>query len=679
MTAVTMNQLSSSLLSATADETQNLTADITYLEEYSYAVASGGFADIFRAKLGRVDVAVKVIRNHSQDEEKMISWSTKIKREMRVWSMMKHENILLFLGFCHFQGTSVIPRPSPVSICPVSPWMKNGSAPRFLDENPQVDRMELLLGIVNGLSYLHSQGVVHGDLKGENILITDKGTPVLADFGLATFDGTDFTLVSSSTGGGVKGTPRWMAPELLGEGDVASKVSRESDIWALGCIFLELIASMKPYAAYKSNLPVLSAIMRHRYPHESYSTSSRVVQKIQSMNSTLVEEVEPPPPAFSQYPGLWTLCFGCWSFEPSARPQCSDVLDFLAEFRFSPLQPTLSNIPPKVAELRDASDESTCIDRVDDLFGKWKNLTTSITYPEIPPGSLLSLGDLDLYKARYKKSWVAVRVTRGFRRPGIHKKALLKKIRKEMTLWSKLKHENIIPLLGFCLFLGHSISPVTLWTENGDAPNHIKNNPDTCRISLLGITNGLAYFHSRGLVHGDLRGANVLISADGRPMLSGFNSTSNDSSDNGSDSTTSLAGLIGTPRWMAPEVVSDLSVSAKSDIWALGCVFLELIASVLPYANWNRDLRILGAIMQGVLPYQRPDPTSPRTDYGAAESSNTGPPDFEDYPGLWLVCIRCWASTPSARPQCQDIQGLLTWLKYVKGKEKYAPQTIITH
>lgn len=76
MTALTMNQLSSSMLSTVADETQNLTADITYLEEYSYAVASGGFADIFRAKLGGVDVAVKVIRTHSKDEEKMMSWST---------------------------------------------------------------------------------------------------------------------------------------------------------------------------------------------------------------------------------------------------------------------------------------------------------------------------------------------------------------------------------------------------------------------------------------------------------------------------------------------------------------------------------------------------------------------------------------------------------------------------
>ncbi|KZT37802.1 kinase-like protein [Sistotremastrum suecicum HHB10207 ss-3] len=413
--------------SAAVLDFQDLTPHITYLEEYSYAVASGGFADIFRAKYRGKDVAVKVIRSRSSDEEKVQTWFTKVKREMSVWSMLDHDNILPFLGFCDFQGAPIMPRNSLASMCPVSPWMKNGSAPRYIRDNPHVDRVALLLGIAKGLSYLHSRKIIHGDLKGENVLITDKGTPVLADFGLAAFDDIDYTLMSSSTGG-VKGTSRWVAPELLRGGDTASKVSRGSDIWALGCIFLEVVALMKPYAAYKNDLPILFAIMRHRLPHESLSTSTRVLYKQENISSDLVEEVEPPPPAFARHPGLWDLCLKCWDFEPTSRPKCSDISDFIAQLQSTrvPSTPLDSSIAYEPPLLSTPETSNKSIPPLDELFKEFTDLKIDVIYPENPHEALRSFRYAEIYKGQFKGSWVALKVVEVGHWSGVHEKVLLK-------------------------------------------------------------------------------------------------------------------------------------------------------------------------------------------------------------------------------------------------------------
>ncbi|KZT37803.1 kinase-like protein [Sistotremastrum suecicum HHB10207 ss-3] len=223
-----------------------------------------------------------------------------------------------------------------------------------------------------------------------------------------------------------------------------------------------------------------------------------------------------------------------------------------------------------------------------------------------------------------------------------------------MSTWSKLKHDNILPLLGFFFSSSLSVSLVTPWMEQGDAPNYLKGHPHTCRVNLLlGITKGLAYIHSQGLYHGDLKGGNILISDEGRPMLSSFTRTT---SHNLSfiESNTPTRIRLGTTRWMAPEVIMESApgVTPKSDMWALGCVFLELIASILPYHHCQNVNQLILTLIADQYPYPQASLTSE-------------PLPFKQYPGLWSVCIRCWDFTPSSRPQCQDIQGLLTWLKSV--------------
>lgn len=115
-----------------------------------------------------------------------------------------------------------------------------------------------LLEAVEGLVYLHSRGVVHGDIKGvsdgishliiceplmrqNNILVSDKGTAILADFGLSRLLEADPMLSNQNytSTSGLKGTINWIAPELLGhEADSSPKASPESDVWSMGCVIL---------------------------------------------------------------------------------------------------------------------------------------------------------------------------------------------------------------------------------------------------------------------------------------------------------------------------------------------------------------------------------------------------------------------------------------------------------
>ncbi len=90
--------------------------------------------------------------------------------------------------------------------------------------------------VLEGLVYLHSQGVVHRDIKGANILTTKNGVIKLADFGVATKFGDE-------SAAAVVGTPYWMAPEII----ELNGSTTASDIWSVGCTVIELLTGAPPY------------------------------------------------------------------------------------------------------------------------------------------------------------------------------------------------------------------------------------------------------------------------------------------------------------------------------------------------------------------------------------------------------------------------------------------------
>jgi len=105
-----------------------------------------------------------------------------------------------------------------------------------------------------GLAYLHGLGIVHRDVKGGNLLVTEKGDIKLADFGVS--EKLEKTL------GEIAGTPLWMAPEVAKRGEA---YNHKADIWSLGITLIELIDGVPPLSelnAYR----VMMAIQKNDPP-----------------------------------------------------------------------------------------------------------------------------------------------------------------------------------------------------------------------------------------------------------------------------------------------------------------------------------------------------------------------------------------------------------------------------
>merc|ERR1712039_815055 len=101
------------------------------------------------------------------------------------------------------------------------------------------------MGMAEGLAFLHAQRIVHRDLKSMNILLDVSQNAKICDFGLAQQMDLSATSIARKIDG-EGGSPRYMAPECYDA--VHGKLTEMVDIWALGCIFIELFANVLPYA-----------------------------------------------------------------------------------------------------------------------------------------------------------------------------------------------------------------------------------------------------------------------------------------------------------------------------------------------------------------------------------------------------------------------------------------------
>ncbi|KZT07890.1 kinase-like protein [Laetiporus sulphureus 93-53] len=261
-------------------------------------IAWGGFGVIYRGPLqsGGI-VALKSFiaaqNEHPQQVQKLIY------KEAIQWRHLHHPNVVPFLGVCDM--------PPPLRLCIVSHWMENGNIMDFLRQNLSADRHRLLVEIATGLQYLHSKDIVHGDLKGANILI-NNGVPRLADFDLATVVYRMQT-VNTASGSHRGGTYHWMAPELFDPekfGLPHARPSKEADVYALAMVMWEVYTGLVPFYECRNEGQVDNKILSGGRPIRSEDTVPPVIQD-----------------------HIWILMKACWDAHPQGRPNIDEVLDHL--------------------------------------------------------------------------------------------------------------------------------------------------------------------------------------------------------------------------------------------------------------------------------------------------------------------------------------------------------------
>ncbi|KAF7325118.1 Kinase-like protein [Mycena kentingensis (nom. inval.)] len=294
----------------------------------------GGYGDVFQAMLNGVPVALKRLRMYAPGPTSGKHRGTLCK-EALLWQQLSHDlghkNILPLLGIDSDSFSPVF--------CMVSPWMKNGTVNDFLANIRGADRIRtvntLIYEIAEGLAFLHAQGVMHGDLRGANILVDDERHARLADFGLAALIDVSYTETTSSRMNG--GCVRWKAPEAF----LSPTPSKPIDIYAFACVCYELYTSHQPFHDIR-DIAVYEAANNGRRPTK---------------------------PTDHSIPGhIWQLMEKCWSQEPAQRPDVQQVLAHLSHLPVSPpvlghnsqvLSPqSPSWIPPMVTSILEFIDRA---------------------------------------------------------------------------------------------------------------------------------------------------------------------------------------------------------------------------------------------------------------------------------------------------------------------------------
>jgi tRNA A-37 threonylcarbamoyl transferase component Bud32 len=207
----------------------------------------GGMARVYRAYHPQLDryVAIKVLRSDLVEEEEFLD---RFKREAQAVAALRHPNIVQVFDFDVQDETYYM----------VMELLQADSLrTRLNDFRARGERMPLgevtriLLDLLSGLAYAHSEQMIHRDVKPANILLSSRGQAVLGDFGIAQIvGGTRYTIA-----GALMGTLNYMSPEQGLEGQCDAR----SDLYSVGIVFYEMLTGDPPFDAETP----LAILMKH--------------------------------------------------------------------------------------------------------------------------------------------------------------------------------------------------------------------------------------------------------------------------------------------------------------------------------------------------------------------------------------------------------------------------------
>ncbi|KZV96075.1 kinase-like protein [Exidia glandulosa HHB12029] len=229
-----------------------------------------------------------------------------ISREVNVWRSANHPRLQPLLGVLREDfdnaGDHLL----------ASPWAENGNMLDYLRNTATACRTALTHQVAEALDYLHSTlGIVHGDVKCENVLINGQGNAQLTDFGLSTFTWKELDEATTATSLRIQYTTDFSAPELLtdsafGGGRRRSKTV-QTDVYAYGMLVLQAFTLRRPWYHLDNDVQLIMSVTTGARPERPTSGPGAASRGLDD--------------------ALWALCLQCWDATPSERPTMRTIVE----------------------------------------------------------------------------------------------------------------------------------------------------------------------------------------------------------------------------------------------------------------------------------------------------------------------------------------------------------------
>jgi TOMM system kinase/cyclase fusion protein len=547
-------------------------------------LGAGGMGEVYKAwdlSLERF-AALKVFTARGRGDD---AYKRRFIREARTASILDHPNICtvyeagettageLFIAMAFCPGESL-----------KQLLLRRGSLPVH-------QAIEVASQVAAGLGQAHEQGVVHRDVKPANIMLAaGEGQAVVVDFGIARR--ADHSRLTRS--GEVMGTTAYIAPERF----LGAEADARSDIWSLGVVLYEMVTGSLPFRS-PTDRDLVAEIL-----HREIEPMAALRPGIPAELERIVARALAKRPA-GRYQRACELGAALRNHDLNAALRddlnALRARDLNAGGAASSAEPAEETVAELAYRLSGASGEAPG-------GGGGKQVGPTVAHYHIL--ELLGGGGMGVvYKAKDTRlgRCVALKFLPAERTRDPHAKA---RFMQEARAASALDHPNICTI--------HEVGEtadgqlfLAMACYDGET---LKRRLERGALPLaeaidfgLQTARGLAKAHQQGIVHRDVKPANLMITGDGIVKILDFGIAKLA----GATALTRAGSMLGTPAYMSPEQAFGDAVDARTDLWSLGAVLYEMLAGRRPFRGEHEQAVLYSLLHADPEPLDRLRPETP--------------------------------------------------------------------